>query len=376
MRRKILLPLIGICIGGIGFGLITPVTVVLLEQNHADSFVTGSVTMIGYISIIIFSSIAGKLIDRFNVKKILTLGLFIWAFGALAHIFWYIYPLLYAIKFIMNIGGTFIFVATEVVINHYSDETNRGKNISLYVVLLSIGTAAGTLLIWTIQIADWLPFVIGSVIMFAVFVFQLIMFDDFEVHSKHEEREKMPFAKMPLVSILSSIVYGLFESSIIVALPMYGLRNGFNANEVSFLLASFVIGGIVLLYIFGMLSDEYDQYNLLLINSFLLGAVLITPALTTNFVFLLVVFFIAGGIIPSFYTIGLNYTVRMVEKKYAVQANGYYIMVYGIGTMAGPIAGSSLVDIDKQYGYWFFASALCFTFLLIFVSYKKKLAVK
>lgn len=376
MRRKILLPLIGICIGGIGFGLVTPVTVVLLEQNHADSFVTGSVTMIGYVSIIIFSGIAGKLISRFNVKKILTAGLFIWALGAFAHIFWYIYPLLYVIKFIMSIGGTFVFVATEVVINHYSDETNRGKNISLYVVLLSIGIAVGTLLIWTIQIADWLPFVIGAAIMFVVFVFQLIMLDEIEINSSHKKPEKMPVTKMPVISLLSSIVYGLFESSIIVALPMYGLRNGFSTNEVSFLLASFVIGGIVLLYILGILSDEYDQYNLLLINSFILGAVLVTPALTTNFIFLLIAFFIAGGIIPSFYTIGLNYTVKMVEKKYAVQANGYYIMMYGIGTMAGPLAGSSLVDFDKQYGYWLFASALCFAFLLIFIGYKKKLSVK
>lgn len=367
MNKNVFLALIGIGIGGIGFGLITPVTVMLLEKNNAPTWITGSTTMIGYASIVLFSGYTARLIEKLGGKKILLTGLFVWFVGALLHIFWYIYPLLFPIKFIMGIGGTFIFVSTEVMINFYSDTTNRGKNISLYVVLLSIGVAVGTLLIWTINIADWFPFVIGSAIMFVVFLYELSVLDNFEIKTGNDEKEKMSLAQMPVISLLSGIIYGLFESSIVVALPMYGLRNMFSPNQVSLFLASFVIGGIVLLFIVGRFTDKTDKYNLLIAISTLLTLLFIIPVFVTEFSYLLIAFFLMGGIVPAFYTVGLNYTVEKVEKQFLAQANGFYLMMYGIGTILGPLFGSFTVEINKSYGFWVFASALCFLFSIVFL---------
>lgn len=370
MQKNYILALIGIGIGGIGFGLVTPVTVLLLELNHAPSFIIGSTAMAGYVSIFLFSRYAGRLIDHFNVKRILAAGLFLWMVSALGHIFWYVYPLLYLVKIVMGIGGTLIFVSTEVMINFYSDETNRGKNIGLYVVILSIGIAIGSLLIWTIKLGNWVPFVIGSSIVFFVFVIQTIFMEDIQIRDGNTKIEKMPIARMPLMSLLSASVYGLFESSVIVVLPLYGLRNFFTTDQVAYFLASFVIGGIVILYIVGHFADKLSKYKLLMIISVLLGILFLFPVLAINFVPLLVIFFFIGGIVPAFYTIGLNYTVEKVEKKFMTQANGYYVMMYGAGTILGPIIGTSLIDFNKQYGYWVFASFLCFGFFLLFKFHK------
>lgn len=367
MNRNIFLALIGIGIGGIGFGLITPVTVMLLEKNSAPTWITGTSTMIGYASIVLFSSYTGRLIEKLGGKKILLTGLFIWFLGALAHVYWYIYPLLFPIKFIMGIGGTFIFVSTEVMINYFSDATNRGKNISLYVVLLSAGVAVGTLLIWTINILPWLPFVIGALIMLVVFVYEFFVLEDFKMKINNVLNEKMPISKMPVISLLSGIIYGLFESSIIVALPMYGLRNMFTSNEVSFFLASFVVGGIILLYIIGRFTDRINKYRFLIFISGLLSVFFLIPVFISRFEYLLMIFFLMGGIIPAFYTVGLNYTVEKVDSKFMAQANGYYLMMYGIGTIAGPILGSFTVELNKNYGYWVFASGLCLLFVISFL---------
>lgn len=370
LHKNFILTLAGIGIGGIGFGLVTPVTVILLELNHAPGFIIGSTSMLGYFSVFVLSRYTGRLIDRFNVKKILVSGLFIWMISAFAHMFWYIYPLLYLIKIIMGIGGTFIFVSTEVMINYYSDETNRGKNIGLYVVILSTGIALGALLIWTIKLGNWVPFVISFSIVFFVFVMQLIFLEDIKLTEEKIITEKMPLSKMPLMSLLAASVYGLFESSIIVALPLYGLRNHFNSNEVSYFLASFVVGGIVLLYIIGHLADKFIKYKLLLVISAVLGVLLFLPAVAMDFSSLLIIFFFIGGIVPSFYTVGLNYTIEQVERKFMAQANGNFVMMYGIGTIAGPIIGTALIDLDKQYGYWLFASVLSFGFFSLFRFYK------
>jgi len=374
MRRNFILALIGIGIGGIGFGLVTPVTIILLEQNHAPSIIIGSTAMVGYISIIIFSRYTGRLIDAFGVKTILAVGLFIWMLSAFGHMFWYIYPLLYFIKIIMGIGGTFIFVSTEVMINAYSDETNRGKNIGLYVVILSVGIAVGTLLIWTIKLGNWVPFVIGSSIVLFVFALQMILMIDVNLNAENKKIEKMPLTKMPALSLFSAFIYGVFESSIMVALPLYGLRNNFSEIEVSYFLTSFVLGGIILLYFIGHLADKIMKYKLLLLISFLLGLLFILPITTIDFLYLVIIFFFIGGIVPSFYTVGLNYTVEEVEKKFMAQANGYFTMMYGTGTIAGPILGTILIDLNKENGYWIFAAGLCFCFFFLFKYYKKKIS--
>ncbi len=366
MPRNFYLALIGVSIGGVGFGLITPVTVLLSEQNNVSSYVNGLLTFSNCLGVFLFSKFAGRLIDRYNVKKILLTGLFIWMLGAYGHIFWYDYLLLFPIKFFMGIGGTFVFVSTEVMINYYSNETNRGKNIGLYVVLLSVGIAVGTLLIWTIEIANWIPFVIGGSIMLTVLVIQSLFMEELKISQSDRLPDKMPINKMPLISLLAAAFYGLLESSIVVALPLYGLRNGFTSNEVSFMLASFVVGGIVLLYIIGSVSDKYDRYKLLLAISLILGFMFLIPALIIRFDLLLVIFFLIGGIVPAFYTIGLNYTVEKVDKEFMAQANGYYLMMYGAGTLAGPIAGSFLIEADKRLGYWFAVSLLSVLFFLVF----------
>lgn len=366
MHKNFYLALIGIGIGGIGFGLITPVTVMLLEQNKAPAIITGSITMVGYLSVVIFSPFASIFIEKYSIKKILGLGLFIWSIGALAHIFWFIYPLLYLIKFLMGIGGTMIFVPTEVIINYSSNENNRGKNIGLYVVLLSVGIAVGTFLIWTIKIAQWMPFVLGSLIMFTVFVFQMIFFEDITINYERKDVIKMPLSQMPLISLISAAVYGMFESSLIVVIPMFGLRNLFTLDQVSYFLASFVVGGILLLYLIGFISDKVNKYKLLLSISVILGLFNILTSFYINFIFLICIFFFIGGIVPSIYTVGLSYTVERIEKKFMAQANGYYIMMYGIGTILGPILGAMLMDLDSRYGYWIFAFCLCISFFILF----------
>jgi MFS family permease len=195
-------------------------------------------------------------------------------------------------------------------------------------------------------------------------------------NSKNQLKEKFSFFDMPMLGVFSSFIYGLFESSVVVALPLYSLRIGFTENEVSYLLASFVTGGIILLYFISRFADFYSKYNVLLIISFLLFILFLFPIFSHNFLFLIIMLFILGGIIPAFYTVGLSYTAEKVENKYITFANSYYIMLYGLGTIIGPIFGSLLVDWNLKIGFWLISSILCLMFFIVFSSNKLVSKVK
>ncbi len=363
---------IGIAIAGIGFGLVNPVTVVLLEQSKTPSFVTGLVTMMGYLTIVMFSGISGKFFEKYSLKKLLLFGLALWSISSLGHFFWYNLYILFPLKVIMGVGGTFVFIGTEILINRASDSTNRGKNIGLYATFLSIGIAIGTLLIWTISIRPYIPFIIGSAIMGTAGVYLSFFLTDVEKTEDHQAVTSYPIKNMPLLGLFTPLLYGIFESSTIVAIPIYGLRVGFSQVEVSYLLASFVIGGIILLYGISGFSDKYNKYKLILIMSLLLAVLLIVPTFSYSYFMLMILFFIMGGIIPAFYTIGLNYMVENVDKKYISFANSYYIMMYGIGTVIGPLWGASLIELSLMKGYWIFSAILCIIFFVVFFYLRKQ----
>ncbi len=371
-KNNLITALLGIGIAGIGFGLITPVSVILLEKNKTPGYITGLVTTIGYLAIFLFSPFAGKLFSKYNLKKILIFGMVLWSLGAAGHIFWRFITLLLIVKIIMGIGGTLVFIGTEVLINYCSTESNRGKNIGLYATLLSAGIAIGTLLIWTVEIAEYFPFLLGSAIMLFVTLFIFFMFNNVLINdNSNKNSNNFKFTNMPLLGIFSSFIYGLFESAVVVAIPLYALRLNFSQNQVSYLLASFVTGGILLLYFISRYADFYSKYKLLLIISLSLTFLFLIPIFINQFLLLLLLMFFIGGIIPAYYTVGLGYTADKVKTEHIAFANSYYIMMYGLGTLVGPVFSSLIIDFNLKLGFWLFSSIICFAFFIFFFLYKK-----
>lgn len=366
MNRPVIVSFIGIAVAGITFGLVGPVTVILLETHHAPGWITGAITTMLYLSVVLFSSFTGRLVDRYRTKRVLGTGFLLVFLCSLASIWWDNYYVIFPARFISGIGSTFIFVTTEVIVNASSNETNRGKNISGYVVFLSIGIALGTFLIWTVNIAEWVPFVIGSAMILLAFVFETLHLDEIELQSKEERVGKMPFLLMPPAALLSAAIYGVYEGSLMVVIPLFALRSGFSQNEVAYFLSAFVTGGILLLYVIGRLSDRIQKYTMLLLISASLTVLLAGVFVWLNTWYLIVVFFMLGGVVPAFYSVGLAYTIEKVETQYMAQANGHFARAYGIGTILGPLSGSFLLELNLRYSFWAAAALLSLIFFLYF----------
>jgi uncharacterized protein YqgC (DUF456 family) len=58
-----------------------------------------------------------------------------------------------------------------------------------------------------------------------------------------------------------------------------------------------------------------------------------------------------------------------MRKNYILTLVGVeigFVLMYGAGTILGPLIGATIVDFNTQYGYWVFASLLCLGFFLLF----------
>lgn len=187
--------LFGIASAGIALGLLSPVIVILLENQGTEGWITGIVTAMGNVSVILFSNPAGRLIDRYGPKPILLVGTVLTIIGSVGHLFWANLYILFPVKLFTGLGWTFLFVATEVLINQVSTPANRGKMIGTYVVVLSAGIAVGSLLITVMKFGEWIPFAVSSFIMVFVFIYFLMNLENTRTAKPQKKKKNLHLGK-------------------------------------------------------------------------------------------------------------------------------------------------------------------------------------
>lgn len=371
ISNPMVLCVLGISTVGVPLGLLGPVTVILLEKQHTPTWLTGLFVTMSYITIFLFSSLSGKLIRKHGVRYVFILGCLLMLVASVGLFEVNNIPILFVARALMGVGITMAFVSTEVMVNVLSTDEKRNKNISIYILTFSVGIAIGSLLIWTVNIAYWVPYLIGTIIIMLVLIFEYIYLPNSDSEkSSDEQKSNFRFIDLPLIGVVTAILYGFFESSLTVILPVYGLRCGFSQNETSMLISSFVIGNIVVLYFISKYFNKKSKLYYIFLLKFLITCFLILPMLIINPYGQLPILFLLGGFVPALYTFGLTYTMECVEKQHIAVANGYFATCYGIGTLAGPLLGSKLLDVNNYYAYWTFAAIL--SFILALVTYFTK----
>lgn len=371
-KRQMFLCILGISTVGIPLGLLGPVTVMLLEQNHMPTWINGLFVTMAYLTIFLFSPITGKLVNRYGIKKIFILGMLLMFIGSFGLPAVFNIPILFLSRALMGIGVTMGFVSTEILINVLSTDEKRNQNITIYIMIFSLGIAIGSSLIWTVKIFTLLPYIIGTSIIFVVMVISQIFLHDTRISYIQEKKKKFPITLFPMIGLFTAVLYGFFESSITVVLPIYGLRTGFNQDQTTILITTFVVGGIVVYYLLSQIYKGlyYTQY--ILISLIFTLVLFLLPIKIDNLWLQSLIFFLLGGFIPSLYSLGLSYTMSNVDREYTAEANGYYSASYGFGTLLGPILASKLLDIDAKSAYWIFGAILSLlTIIIIRINYGK-----
>ena len=150
-----------------------------------------------------------------------------------------------------------------------------------------------------------------------------------------------------------------------LVLPIYGLRTGFDSNDTTILITSFVVGGIIVFYLLSKLYKGLQYFNYIRITLFITMILLLSPTIINDLWLQTLLFFLLGGFIPALYSLGLSYTMNSVDKQYTAEVNGYYSASYGLGTLLGPMLASKLLDFDAKTTYWIFSGLLSFIILAI-----------
>ncbi|MCD9147715.1 MFS transporter [Pseudophaeobacter flagellatus] len=254
-----------------------------------------------------------------------------------------------------------VYVTAESWLNNAADNANRGKALSLYMIVQTVGIVTAQALMLVGDPAGYETFVIASVVIsvsFAPILLSISPTPAFDTTKPMSLRALMNASPLGCVGMF--LLGGVFSAQFGMS-AVYAAEAGLSLSQISIFIATFYIGAIVLQYPLGWMSDWMDRRVLVLAASALGGgAALIGVVMGGEYRFLLVAAFFIGGMSNPLYSLLIAHTNDYLEHDDMAAASGGLVFINGLGAIAGPvITGWIMSDaIFGPPGYFLFMAVL------------------
>jgi MFS family permease len=338
---------------GIAIGLGLPLLSILLEKRGIPSSLTGLNTAMAGIAAMIAAPITTRLAHQFGVAATMLWAVLISAIGALGfyyvEAFWAWFPL----RIVFHGATTSLFILSEFWINVAAPPRKRGLVLGLYATVLSLGFAGGNVIFSTVGSEGFLPFGIGASIILLAAIPIFLARNESPVLDEKPELHFLRFLFVVPTATAAVFVFGAVEAGGMALFPLYATREGFTESQAGFLLSVMAIGNVLFQIPLGILSDRMKDRRSLLGIIGLIGLVgsLILPQVSEDWRTLALVLLVWGGAVAGLYTVGLGHLGQRFQGSDLAAANAAFIFSYAVGTVVGPQAIGSAMDIAGKDGY-------------------------
>lgn len=287
------------------------------------------------------------------------------ALGSLISAAVIIFPLMtdpYSWTFLRVIIGfcfSAVYVTAESWLNNASTNENRGKTLSIYMIVQLTGVVAAQALLVAGDPGDYTLFVVLSVLVslsFAPILLSVTPIPAFEATKPMKLKELLQVSPLGCVGLF--LLGGVFSAMFGMS-AVYGTEVGFSLPQISLFVATFYIGGLFLQYPIGWLSDRMDRRVLILAVG-IVGtlAALIGAAFGGVYALILVSAFLYGGLANPLYALLLAYTNDFLEADQMAGAGGGLVFINGVGAIFGPLAIGAIMDLIGPTGFFLYLAAL------------------
>ena len=252
-----------------------------------------------------------------------------------------------------------VYVTAESWLNDAATNENRGKSLSLYMIVQMIGIVGAQFLLLVGEASGFLLFVIPSVLVSMAFAPILLSISPTPAFAATKPMGlKQIWAASPLGCVGMFLLGGVFSAQFGMA-AVYGTQRGLTVGEISLFVSAIYIGALVLQYPIGWISDRMDRRMLIMMVALVGGgASLLAMLFGARFEILLLTAFFVGGTSNPLYALLIAYVNDYLEHDDMAAASGMLIFVNGIGAIAGPVITGWMMGAIGVEGFWLFVAIL------------------
>ncbi len=261
----------------------------------------------------------------------------------------------FLMRFISGMCFVGMYTVAESWINDLSENNNRGKALSIYMMVSMAGSAVGQLFLNVANPETASLFMLVSILISISLVPILIVVSKQPDFSVTEFLNIKQLYEASPLGVTAAMMTGLAHGTLWGIGTIYGLKSGLSIEQVSIFMFTFIIGGALNQYLIGYLSDTYDRRTIIVIVAFLAGIFSILALIFGNtFSVLVTITFIFGGLTVPLYALSIAHTNDFLSKREMVAASSGLQLAGGVGLTMGPILGGLAIDIIGASGFWIY----------------------
>lgn len=262
-------------------------------------------------------------------------------------------------RVIIGFGFAGIYITAESWLNNTATNETRGQSLSLYMIVQMLGIVASQGLLAAGDPFGYDMFLIPSVLVSLSFLPILLAktpAPTFETTERLGFRELFRISPLGCVGMLIS--GGIFSAMFGMA-SVWGTLSLFSVGQIALFTSALYIGGLILQYPVGYMSDRMDRRSIMLWLSVVAAVVLLIASIfILPYWSLLIVAVVIGGITYPMYSLLIAYTNDFLSKEQMASASAGLIFLNGFGAIFGPLITGWLMGVVGTRGFFLFMFVL------------------
>ncbi len=252
-----------------------------------------------------------------------------------------------------------IYITAESWINNTATNETRGQALSAYMITQMLGIIASQVLLNLPDASGFTLFILPSVLVSLAFLPILLAPTPAPAF---DSARRISFRKLfeisPLGCIGMLLTGGIFSAMFGMA-SVWGTQVGLSLSQISIFVGAMYVGGLLLQYPVGYLSDRNDRRTLIMGLSFVAALAMVVAMLPgLPFAGLIGVALVLGGITNPIYALLIAYTNDFLTRDDMPGASAAMIFLNGFGAIFGPLVTGWIMGLVGPSGFFLFIGVL------------------
>ena len=338
--------LLGVAIILAGNGLLGTLLGVRGQLEGLSPGVLGLI-MSGYFSgFLIGTSIVPRLIRQIGHIRVFAALASLASVATLLHGL-YVQPIAWlGLRVLSGICIVGLYIAIESWLNERVDNEERGHVFSAYMTTTLIGLGIGQLLLAAGDESRLELFALASVLL----SLGLVPVAMTEVHEPPiVAADRLGLRKLYRISplgVLTCVFAGVGAGTFWGLGPVFASVIGLDSTGIAAFMGMTILGGVIMLWPVGRLSDRYARRSVLAVACALasVGATLTAVAVPWGSGWVMLGGFFYGSFAFSMYSLAAAYTNDHLERSQILEVTSSLQLLWSVGAIAGPLLGGLLMQ--------------------------------
>ena len=254
-----------------------------------------------------------------------------------------------------------VYVTAESWLNDAADNENRGKALSLYMIMQMVGIVSAQGFLVLGEPSGFILFIVPSVLVSLAFAPILLSISPTPAFATTKPLSLRQIMRISPLGCVGMFLLGGILSAQFGMAPVYGTKAGLSVGQISVFVSSFFISAMLVQYPVGWLSDRMDRRVMILGAAAIIGAGGVVGMMFSGvFVMLCLSGALIGGMSNPLYSLLIAYTNDFLDHDDMAAAAGGMVFINGLGAVTGPLITGWIMGVVGAWGFFLIISVLGF----------------